>query len=207
MKQTDVPHGEGFEKIKPFLDSYAFPQEILNDQIMSIQLSGDRIEAIENALQGEPATNIGVHYRSDYNRDSIVENSCDLIISQAVLERVRNIEELYNWMAHWLKKGGAISHQIDFKSHGTALDWNGHWTYNENQWKIARNQKTFRNLNRWPFSAHVRAIEAAGFEILFTKRVETPSSVNRRHLARRWKETVTDEDLKTSGAYIIARKK
>ena len=207
VQQNDVPHGEGFEKIKPFLDSYAFPIEILSDQIMSEQLSRDRMEAIEKALHGEPTTDIGVYYRSEYNRDSLMENSCDLIVSQAVLEHVMNIDELYNWMANWLKKGGVISHQIDFKSHGTALDWNGHWTYNENQWVIARNPKTFRNLNRWPFSAHVWAIEAAGFEILFTKRVETPSSIKRRHLARRWQQSVTDEDLKTSGAYIIARKK
>jgi hypothetical protein len=51
----------------------------------------------------------------------------DLIVSQAVLEHVDDLENTYDAFAQWLRPGGRMSHEIDFHSRGLTMPWNGHW--------------------------------------------------------------------------------
>ncbi|RJP62040.1 MAG: hypothetical protein C4541_00460 [Candidatus Auribacter fodinae] len=61
-----------------------------------------------------------------------------MIFSQAVLEHIDNLPEAYESMRLWLKPDGFMSHQIDFKCHGTAEEWNRHWAYSQSEWMHRR---------------------------------------------------------------------
>ncbi|MCI5145477.1 MAG: hypothetical protein D3923_08070 [Candidatus Electrothrix sp. AR3] len=97
-----------------------------------------------------------------------------------------------------------MSHQIDFKSHGTARDWNGHWMYSNFLWKVIRGKRTYL-LNREPYSSHKRLLEQAGFFIVKEKKIHMASSVRLQDLDAKF-SSLSEEDLQTSGVYIIAAK-
>jgi len=103
----------------------------------------------------------------------------DLIYSQAVMEHVLEIESAYREMYRWLKPGGVISHQIDFKAHEMSKIWNGHWFIGDLTWKVLAHGRKYP-INRLPLSAHIDAMEKVGFEIKFLLPVEQPNSFGRR---------------------------
>ncbi len=206
INRNKIPEGLKYNNVKPFLESYEFPHKILDDEYLEAQLDSKRLGVIENVLNLMNCSKNSVNYIVGYNAESIPQESCDLIVSQAALEHVMNIDETYKWMAKWLKSGGLVSLQIDFKSHGTSLDWNGHWLYTEDQWGIVMDSKTFRNINRLPFSQHMKKLVSSGFEIKHIRVVESDSKLKRRHLAEHWRDIVTDDDLRIESAYILAKK-
>ncbi|MET0659721.1 MAG: hypothetical protein ABW110_16355, partial [Steroidobacteraceae bacterium] len=100
----------------------------------------------------------------------------------------------------WLRPNGYMSHQIDFKCHDSAREWNGHWTYSDLMWKIARGKDTWL-INREPHSTHVRLIHECGFRVVEDARVSRPSKITRSQLASRFQQ-LTDADLTTCDAFI-----
>ena len=129
--------------------------------------------------------------------------SVDWIFSQAVMEHVDDLEATYAACRAWLAPGKAMSHQIDFKSHGTASTWNGHWAYFASTWRMVRGARGYL-INRAPHSRHRAAMAAAGFEILEDLRVTRDDGLGRARLARPYRD-LDDEDLITAGAFIVAR--
>ena len=105
-------------------------------------------------------------------------------------------------MYQWLKPTGYISHAIDFRCHGTAIEWNGHWSYSDVQWSLVRGRRPYL-LNRQPHSVHVKLLQRQGFKIVCDIRTEAAAGVDRKRLAPRFSD-VTDEDLVTAGAFIQA---
>ena len=99
--------------------------------------------------------------------------------------------------------GGVVSHQIDFKCHGTDDEWNGHWTYPDFAWTLVRGKRPYL-LNRQPCSLHLALMRETGYEIVNVQVVNTPSKLARTQLASRFRG-MSDEDLTTSGAFIQAR--
>ena len=96
-----------------------------------------------------------------------------------------------------------MTHQIDFRSHGMTTEWNGHWTLSEPIWRVMRGARPWL-LNREPYSSHVALIKQAGFLIKGVQTV-TQTGIDRGQLSRRFR-SISDEDLKTSGAFIVAEK-
>ena len=77
-----------------------------------------------------------VSYKAPWNAPDVIDDaSVDLIFSQAVLEHVDDLQGVYAAMRKWLKPDGIMTHQIDFKCHGKANAWNGHWTYSDFVWR------------------------------------------------------------------------
>ena len=72
---------------------------------------------------------------------------------------------------HWLKPSGYISNQVDFKCHGTAPEWNGHWRYSDWMWRLVRGRRAYL-LNRAPISAHLALLKEEGFEIACDQSVQ-----------------------------------
>jgi len=135
----------------------------------------------------------------------IKANTVDLILSQAVLEHVEDLEKAYASMFLWLNNGGYISHEIDFKSHGTARDWDGHRCYSDFLWHLIRGRRAYF-INREPLSSHVRNLQSSGFELkLLLKVGMSPGSPSRR-LAPRFSQ-LDEDDLRASSAYVLACKK
>jgi hypothetical protein len=197
----------GWPDYDHLLDSSLFPSRILTDQLLSRSLTPERIASIRQILAGreEAAGQITIAYRVPWNdREVIVKDSIDLIISQAVLEHVTDLQETYEAMYLWLKPGGVMSHQIDFRSHELTSEWNGHRAIPEWLWRIMEGKRPYL-INREPCSAHLNAMTACGFEIVSAQHRHLPNGIPRSRLASKWRD-ISDEDLSCSEVFVQARK-
>ena len=88
-----------------------------------------------------------------------------MVISHAALEHIDDLEGTYRAACGWLRPGGMMSHQIDYRCHNAASRWNAHWSCSG----LARQ----------------------------------PSAIRRTELAGQFK-TLSEDDLATSGAHIVA---
>ncbi|MDB5762884.1 MAG: hypothetical protein JWQ21_1879 [Herminiimonas sp.] len=127
-----------------------------------------------------------------------------MIFSQAVLEHVEDLLNTYKAMNLWLKPAGYVSHTIDFQCHGTADEWNGHWTHSDLMWKIIKGKWPFL-LNREPHSRHIAFLQEHGFRIVADRITTVKSNINKEDLAQKFRY-LTEEDLITTGSFIQAIK-
>ena len=202
-----LPDEQEFPQVFPRLASYAFPHHILDDERLRQSLAADRIERIRADLRGLDDQNAerSVHYLCPWDDASVIQpESADLIFSQAVLEHVNDIGFTYRACYQWLKPGGVMSHQIDFKSHGVTDEWNGHWGYPDFLWTITKGKKPYF-LNRESLSTHLAAMKEAGFRVVAVLPVRDESGLKRAQLARRFRD-LPDEDIVTSSAHVLAVK-
>jgi SAM-dependent methyltransferase len=163
-----IPDNMEFPHVEPLLTSYDFPSHILKDEDLVRSLSPERLHLIEAALkeQIEPDNSIKIEYIVPWNSYKHIRNaSLDLIISQAVLEHIDDLNACYTLMAQWLKPHGFISNAIDFRSHGLTETWDGYRQYSGLAWKVIRGRRPFL-LNREPYSTHVHLAKKSGFEII-----------------------------------------
>lgn len=207
-RRENIPYAE-FTNVKPNLSSYEFPSQILSEHRLNETLKQSRIQAIEKAITGSNNDNtrdIQIFYYVPWYDSAIIKNeSVDMILSQAVLEHVDNLPYIYEALYEWLKPGGFMSHQIDFRSHITAKEWNGHWTYSDSLWRLMKGRRPYL-INRQPNSMHVNLARKAGFEIVCHIKCKDRSRIDRNRLASRFKK-MSHDDLITSGAFIQAIKK
>jgi len=208
-RREPMPDEAEFPTLKPYLQSYEFPGHVLTEARLQQALRPGRLESIRNAIanpNGGGADRISICYFVPWHdRLTIREASVDLVCSQAVLEHVDDLENAYRALHRWLKAGGVMSHQIDFRCHKTARAWNGHWAHSDLVWGLMRGKRHYL-LNRQPHSRHVNLMQAAGFEIVCDMALRGPSGVARKRLASRFRN-MSDDDLATSGAFIQAVKR
>ena len=204
-KRTAIPGDDEFPKVKPYLDKYNFPADILNENRLQHALEKSRIKQIREAISHTQFNSSLIQYKVPWYDSSILEKkSVDMIYSQAVLEHVDDLQNTYTSMQLWLKSTGYISHQVDFKCHGTADEWNGHWVYSDFIWKLIRGKRPYL-LNREPHSTHLDILKKEGFKVLCDKKIESESVFTIGDLAPRFK-SMSEDDLTTSGAFIQAIK-
>ena len=200
--RTPVPDETEFPGISPKLRSYGFPASILTEARMNVALAPERIDRIRNSLRNCKSEFSLIQYRVPWLSSSVIErNSIDLVYSQAVLEHVDNLSEVYDCMNSWLKPTGFVSHQIDLKCHGWAKEWNGHWAYSDFMWKLIRGKDAWM-INREPKSTHLRLLRESGFEIIRCDPVTTPSKLKQDSLAKRFRNFETD-DLTTDRKSVV----
>ena len=203
--EANIPDEEEYPRVGPTLDEYRFPDEILTPARMRAALDPARLAHIRESIQRTDAKDSMIQYRAPWSTAGAVEHeTLDMVFSQATLEHVDGLPEVYRAMHAWLKPGGFMSHQIDFKCHNSATEWNGHWTYSDLMWKLVRGKDVWL-INRLPYSAHVEMMEETGFRIVGEQRVRRASGVKRSQLASqfRW---IPDSDLTTTDAFVQAIK-
>jgi SAM-dependent methyltransferase len=207
-KREKIPDETEFPRVKPLLESYKFPSNILTNERLSKTLKKDRIESIRNVLltlNSRDSSNIQISYFVPWHDSKIIkEESIDMIYSQAVLEHVDNLAYTYEALYRWLKPSGFISNDIDFTCHGMAKEWNGHWAYSDIIWKLMKGKKPYL-INRQSHSLHIDLLRKSGFKIIYDSRTQDTSGIERKHLALKFKN-ISDDDLVTSSAFIIAIK-
>lgn len=204
-KKEGIPDEREFKNLKPHLDSYKFPSEILTDEHLASCLASDRIEKIRNSFEDCNNTMSMIRYTAPwYSADLIKSESIDMIYSQAVLEHVDDLRGTYQAMHLWLKPGGYISHQIDFKCHGLADHWNGHWAFSDITWRLMRGRRAYL-LNRQPHSTHIKLLKEAGFEIVCDEKIKLLSRIHHEQLAEPFKN-MPEEDMVISAAFVQAVK-
>jgi SAM-dependent methyltransferase len=203
--RADLPGDAEFADVRPQLADYRFPAHILGEARMQRALQPERVERIRAAVLGDGPAGV-IRYRAPWQDAGVVERgSQDLVFSQAVLEHIDALPEAYSAMRDWLKPGGYVSHQIDFKSHGLADTWDGHWCYGDLHWRLLRGHASWF-LNRQPYSEHLRLLKEAGFVVLAAQPVFRESSHPRRALARGFRG-MSEVDRRTSGAYLLAQRR
>jgi SAM-dependent methyltransferase len=201
--RAPIPDEAEFPQASPKLRDYAFPAAILTPERMQRSLASARLDEIRASMRNCTAGDSLIQYRAPWYSDQVLEpGSVDMIFSQAVLEHVDLLFEVYRCMCQWLAPGGFISHQIDLQCHGWAEEWNGHWTYSDLMWKLIRGKDSWL-INREPASVHLAQMQNAGFRILRVGRDHRDSRITRTDLARRFRD-MTDEDLRTSGVFVQA---
>ncbi len=209
-KREGIPDEEEFPEIRPRLNSYDFPDEILTENRIEKALRKKRVEKIKESILKEDYINEDsnhISYFVPWNNTKIIEReSVDMIFSQAVLEHVNNLKNTYKAMYYWLKPNGYVSHEIDFRMHGLLMNkkWDIHWTYSDFVWKLVKGNRRYF-INREPFSRHLKLLKEEGFKINFTKREIIDSTIERQSLAPAFKN-LNPSDLKTSTGFIQAIK-
>jgi predicted SAM-dependent methyltransferase len=207
-QRVSIPDESEFPSVKPYLDCYEFPAHILTDERLQVSLDKYRVESIRHTLTklnpNDPSQQPICYFAPWDNSVTVKDNSVDMIYSQAVLEHVEDLEHTYQMLYRWLKPGGFMSHEIDFKCHGSADQWNGHWTYSELTWRLMRGTRPYL-LNRQPHSTHTSLLTKNGFQRVCDHRIISTSSIRRKQLSRRFRN-LSDEDLMTSSAFMQAVK-
>ncbi len=198
-----IPDQDEFPEVKPYLATYAFPRHILTEAILERALAAPRLARIRQSVCEPSAADGMIFYAAPWNDPHIIEErAIDMLYSQAVLEHVSDLPGTYAAMQRWLKPTGFVSHQIDFKSHGKAATWDGHWKYSDGVWRVIVGRRPYL-LNRAPYSTHVDLLQENGFKIVKQVLVHAPPGIRREELAPRFRE-LSDDDLHICGAYVLA---
>lgn len=156
-KREAIPGPGEFPRVKPEIENYDFPSELLTETHLNKMLDEARIANIREALKKGKSGNIIIKYIVPWDQQLVLENSIDLIYSQAVMEHLLEIEPAYSTMHKWLRIGGMISHEIDYAAHETHSQWNGHWYYSDLMWKIIMSGRKYA-INRLPHSVQRKII-------------------------------------------------
>ena len=168
-------------------------------------VTDELVHSIERALLHEKADGLTCAYKLPWHRpDTIEPSSVDIAISHAVLEHVKDIRETYAALHSWLKPGGVMSHQIDFRSHNLTPDWNGYRAISEGVWRVMMGRRPYL-INREPWSAHASAITEAGFKIINFQLLLRQDGIARSACAPRWRD-LSEEDLLCAEAFVQAKK-
>ena len=211
--RADIPAGDGLAGVHPRLASYAFPSAALPEHRLAGALEPERLESIRAAVgAAAPTAESAVRYICPWHDQSALPaGSVDLVMSQVALQEMDDrggddsLEGAFRASAAWLRPRGVLSHQIDFATPGGPR-WNEHWTYPELAWRIARGRRQ-RFENRAPLSRYLELCRDSGFEVRSVLPVaDRAGSVARSELAHRWRG-LSDEDLWTRGAHVLAVKR
>jgi SAM-dependent methyltransferase len=201
--RTPVPADDEFPSLNPKLSDYGFPYGLLGEAALNAALRPRRVADIKSSIEHADSAQSRIVYRAPWTDPALIQtSSIDMIYSQAVLEHVNDLPAVYRAMRLWLKPTGIMSHQIDYRCHGKADSWNGHWGYSDVVWKVIVGRRVYL-LNRAPHSEHMALLRFAGFDVFTERVVRNASGLPRTRLASRFR-TLTDDDLTTSGAFIVA---
>lgn len=206
--RAPIPDEREFPRVQPRLADYRFPHGLLSADRLDAMLDPRRLRHLESLIVDPPAetrSGAAVSYVTPWHGDVIEAGSVDLIVSQSVLQYTRDLPATYRDMARWLRPGGVMSHEIDFKSIGRTRSWNGHWACSEGVWAIMQGRR--RNpLNRAPLSRHIRIQKALGFDIVTELPDVRTDGIARAELAPAF-AALDDADLTTASVLLQSRKR
>jgi hypothetical protein len=205
-----IPDGRVFPNLLPELQSYRFPARLFTDDgARRIRIEPERLKSIREALvdrQDVLYDDVPVGYTASWGPRTLDRQSVDLVISQAVLQDMGHepakseLAGTFQAMSRWLRKGGVMSHQINFAFPGNP-EWNHHWRYSDAAWRVVRgNRPLFEN--RVPLSVYLALCDENDFEVVSVKRVEQ-QGLPREKVAPRFRD-LPEDDFRTSSAHIVA---
>jgi hypothetical protein len=204
QERAPIPDPSEFPEALPPLARYDFPAHILSGARMKRMLAPARIESIKRAFAKPHSRNsIQVQYHVPWDDVSVIQTGAvDMIVAQAVMEHVRDPEGTYRSLSQWLKPTGYLSQTIDFRSHGTAEQWNGHWSYSDCEWKLVQGRRPYL-LNRQPHSVHLELLTRCGFKIVCDRPFKGKHGLQRGQLAKRFRR-LSEDDLTIASTFIQA---
>lgn len=203
--KVEIPHGKLLNKVKPRLENYKFPSQILSDEYLKKMLNPDRLQQIREVIKKGETGIFSLKYVLPNSEKVIIENnSIDLVYSQAVMEHIVDIDSIYNNSYNWLRPSGYMSHQIDYSAHETDKLWYGHWKYPKWLWKIILNGRLYA-INRYPNSYQIKSMLKSNFRIIFQlPYLNSKAKSIKKDIFSKYE--FCNEDLNTASAYIISKK-
>jgi len=204
-KRAPIPHEDEFPDQTPLLDSYDFPHHILTEARLEAGSSREKVAKIKDelyALPGNAGSDEMICYVAPWNGSEVMrEQSVDMILSRVVMEHVDDLNATYRALSQWLKPGGLLSQDVDFRSHGFAIEWNGHWAYSDFQWKLIRGKRPYL-INREPCSTHINYLKKYGLNIVCELRqMDKVDGIQRDSLSRRF-HYMSPDDFTTQTAFF-----
>lgn len=205
QQRAPVPGVAEFPGILPRRDLPAIPPVLAAGAALDDRASEVR-RAMHAALEGSSHRGrLRMRYVVPWDRfDTIESGVVDFILAQAVMEHVRDATLTYRAIATWLKPGGFFSAAIDFRSHGLTSAWHGHWHYSPRLWRAVLGARRW-GLNRLSASAHLQLLDETGFDVLAVER-DQAIPPRRSALAADFRH-LSDDDLRTAGMYVLARRR
>jgi hypothetical protein len=208
QKREDIPGEAEFPTVKPYLSSYRFPNHVLTEKRLEAALQPRRIEELRGELASvDSGASSRLVYLVPWPESDLLQKEtglADMVYSQAALEHVMDLGNTYRLLAQLIRPGGFMSSQIDYKNHGTALSWNGHWAYSDLEWRLVLGRRSYL-INRASHSTHLRLMRKAGLATVLECPIDRNDGIGREKLAPRFREML-ETDLRCSGAYILAVK-
>lgn len=204
----DLPSEKDFPKLEPKLDSYSVNSFDFDKIFIDNYLNKSRISKIENAVLSINSVNkneIKIEYKVPWY-DAALEQPVDLIISQAVLEHIDNLEFSIDKMSSLLKKGGIMSHVIDYSAHETHEIWNGHWSYSSELWHIILKGRSY-SLNRKPHSYYLQLFEKYNLSIVYMQPTYRFDGIQPHEITKKSVINYQNSDYNISSCYFILQKK
>lgn len=203
--RTPIPGGAEFSSVKPAVESLAFPDHVISRDMLEWATAAERVARLRRAVEEIGRQDADIRYVAPWmSQAALADNTLDYIFSQAVLEHVEQLDATYAAMARSIRPGGLMTHQIDFRSHGTSETWNGHLGYSDGVWKLMRGRLPYL-LNRKVYSDHRALLAKHGFSIEAEAVVRSGHGLAREQLAKRF-GYASDDDLSVSGAFVVARR-
>jgi len=145
------------------------------------------------------------YYAPWWNKDNIVNDSLDVIISTAVMEHVLPLKETYKRIFEWIKPGGFCSHIIDYGAHEFSDYWYDHWYYSDFLWKILMHGRKYP-ISRMSHSYHMDCIEKAGFSIQTIIPSYQSNTADKDKISKTILNYFNDTDLRIKSAIVVAKK-
>ena len=196
-----IPDENIFPRVNPTLNKYNFPLNIYSKRYLKNCLNKRRLLKIKNSIIRPESKNSLIVYKNswkDFNNLKI-QNTVDLIISQATLEHIDDLNDVYKKMRSWIKSDGIMSHSIDFKSHGYTANWDGHWELSSFYWKLLRGRRPYL-INRAPYSYHIDILKKNNFSLIYNENILHNSNVVKINAPYNF----TKADLNISCSYVMA---
>lgn len=207
-ERRPLPDHLEFPRLQPRLASYAYPEAILPEVHIANATMESRVADLRKQLETVEVpgnAHAALRYVCPWNDERVIDDgSVDFIYSQAVLEHVNDVSKTYQALHRWLRPGGFMSHVIDFSGHGLVSEWNGHWAFDEFEWRLVKGARPYL-LNRLVLSDHLAEIEKCGFRIVDVKRMSDDSGLPTSRLSAKYRR-LSPDDLLTRSAYVFAQK-
>jgi hypothetical protein len=199
----------GWPDYDHLLDERLFPSWILTEAQLKAALDEDRVASVLRALlrPGESGAPVRITYLAplaDPHALPLPAGSVDVVLSHSVMQYAADLNGAYRSMAGWLRPGGMMSHQIDFREPNLAHKWNGFRAFSELHWRAIRGRRRYI-INREPYSAHVRYMLQQNCRLVRNLQEHRQDGIARAELAERWRG-ISDEDLTCCGAFLQAQK-
>jgi SAM-dependent methyltransferase len=211
QQRADIPGPEEFPCLCPPLPSYKFPTEIFSEPHLRASLAPERLEAIRAACRAPGSECQGVllrHHTVRSGTPALPDGYADMILSQAVLLYVPDLESVYASMVRLLRPGGFMTHQNDYRISPSFPDtpyWNSHWACSYPLWNILKWRQLFV-INRHPHSSHLALMKKYDLDVVYQQAFRRSDGIPRGRLSREFCE-ISDADLETSAAFLVAVKR
>lgn len=203
--RTCIPDEKEFPVLRPIVNNYGFPQDILTDDLLEFTMNKERLESIRLELINPfNVNNKYIRVFIPWSKNTLIEsNSIDIIMSQAALQSVQGLDNIYEAMKLWIKPGGLMSHTIDFGSIGYSKRWNGNWTFSDWEWKVIVGLRKYA-VNREPYSKYLAMNKKYKMKLLIDIPMEQKNELSDLQIARKFKY-LSRTDLSVANAYILSQ--